>query len=716
MDNTVGDILKGLDQGVILFDRSQKLVHAHWPEHLGPVCDPLILEEGTDYGRVLQEFALPDTISTSPALFKTSHNHFISVTSRRLKDGAIMLLLSPYSNQISPLLEDALAKSQLGVCIADENLTVLWTNEALFHLLDVPQNIIAQGDHLEKLMRFQADRGDYGAGDRDILVAERLDAAARFQNHRFVRVLPNGKILQVQRTALSPAGLMLSYEDITKREKSQRMLQSREEQFRSYLEFSPIGAFLTNMEGEPLYYNRRLREIFGYTEKEMHDVRARDFYIVEEDRSRFLNLLQNASSHLTYRTQAIRKNGDIFPMLLTSSYLHLRGKQYIFSWVNDLSKIVEAEKTIERLHIQNQLMLESAGVGIFGIDQNDSIQFINPEASRLLGFRPEEIKGNSLFVLFDDKQQMPLELISKFHSQQAHTGETMMRQKSGESISVKYNVTPLSNSDPEAGKVIVFQDISDRVKLEENLRETVSSVEKSSQAKSYFLSAMSHELRTPLNSILGFTQILAENANHQLDDQQKKFLDHIYRSGENLLSLLNEAIDIATIESGQIVLSFEAVELENFLDICQTKSMELAKKHGVHLDHLSNKNQTLYCKADPLRLQQVILHLLSNAIKYNKEGGSVTLKAYKLSDEKVRIAVRDTGVGIAPDEKKDLFSPFKRLGRAHENDQGAGLGLTLSRQLVECMNAKIGFDTTLGQGSTFWVDLPLADPSNPLDV
>ncbi len=227
--------------------------------------------------------------------------------------------------------------------------------------------------------------------------------------------------------------------------------------------------------------------------------------------------------------------------------------------------------------------------------------------------------------------------------------------------------------------------------------------ERANQAKSEFLSRMSHELRTPLNAILGFAQLLEMDA---LSDEHREYIRAILKGGRHLLGLINEVLDIARIEAGRVSISLEPVSVGELVRESLDLVAPLAVQKVVNLNAKGTEAFERLVMADRQRLKQVLLNLLSNAIKYNRIGGEVELAAEVVSDGRLRIVVDDTGPGIAPDKMERLFSPFERLGAEETTVEGAGLGLAVSRRLMEAMSGRIGVESRLGRGSSFWVELP----------
>jgi len=219
---------------------------------------------------------------------------------------------------------------------------------------------------------------------------------------------------------------------------------------------------------------------------------------------------------------------------------------------------------------------------------------------------------------------------------------------------------------------------------------------------------MSHELRTPMNAILGFTQLLEMNAQSKLSAIEKKNLEMISSAGNHLLELINEVLDLSKVESGDLELSVETVDLVPIVDNVISISKSLSDEKIVSLEYQQVPVDSCFVEADPLRLKQVVLNLISNAIKFNKPNGSVIVSYEKQDGGMMRLGIKDTGSGISEDKKDKLFKPFERLGMQPEQIEGTGIGLTITKQLVELMNGTIGFESTAGEGSFFYVNFPVS--------
>jgi signal transduction histidine kinase/ActR/RegA family two-component response regulator len=247
------------------------------------------------------------------------------------------------------------------------------------------------------------------------------------------------------------------------------------------------------------------------------------------------------------------------------------------------------------------------------------------------------------------------------------------------------------------------QDITERVEAEQALIAAREEADRASQTKSEFLSSMSHELRTPMNAILGFGQLMEYD--DTLPEEHKDSVQEILKAGHHLLELINEVLDLAKVESGHIDMSLEAVNVCAIVKECLNLVGTLAEKRNIQLSHSGLDGAAV--RADCTRLRQVLLNLLSNAIKYNREGGSVHLNIRPRGTDRLRILVTDTGPGIPAARQMELFQPFNRLDAENSGIEGTGIGLTITRRIVEMMGGTVDVESEVGVGSTFWIELPL---------
>jgi len=246
------------------------------------------------------------------------------------------------------------------------------------------------------------------------------------------------------------------------------------------------------------------------------------------------------------------------------------------------------------------------------------------------------------------------------------------------------------------------------------LSKALDEAKSANQAKSEFLSSMSHELRTPLNAILGFGQLLEMDEDNSLSEDQKESVDYIISSGHHLLSLINDVLELSAIEAGDLEVSIENILLIDVIGDTLSLLHPIAAKANIRLQTASEPR--LLVTADYMRLKQVLINLISNAIKYNKPSGSITVEWAETGHGTVKVTITDTGIGIPKDKQDKVFSAFNRLGQETSAIEGTGIGLVVTKDLIEMMRGSIGFDSTEGQGASFWVELPQAGDAKIIEA
>ncbi|HEX2797837.1 MAG TPA: ATP-binding protein [Immundisolibacter sp.] len=374
--------------------------------------------------------------------------------------------------------------------------------------------------------------------------------------------------------------------------------------------------------------------------------------------------------------------------------------------------------------LQNAI-LNSASFSIIATDEKGIIQLFNVGAERMLGYQAAEVVNKITPSDIHDPQEVlaRAQSLSRELGTPITPGFEALAFKASRGIEDSYDltlickdgnrfpaivsITPLRDDYNDIiGYLLIGTDNSVRKQVEVELKNAMAAAEKANLAKSDFLSSMSHELRTPLNAILGFAQLMESDPTPQTA-AQKDSTGQILQAGWYLLDLINEILDLALIESGRLLLSQEPMALDEVLRDCQAMIEPLANKYRVTLS-FCHFDAPCYVRADRTRVKQVLINLLSNAIKYNHAGGAVVVECSVQSDQRVRISVKDTGQGLEPDQLARLFEPFNRLGQENGSEEGTGIGLVMTKRLVELMGGAIGVASTVGTGSVFWVELSRA--------
>ncbi|MDO8250738.1 MAG: ATP-binding protein [Rhodoferax sp.] len=345
--------------------------------------------------------------------------------------------------------------------------------------------------------------------------------------------------------------------------------------------------------------------------------------------------------------------------------------------------------------------------------------YVNPAAVKMFGAgSAQDLIGKAILDLVhpDSHHTMLARMRGVAHH---NDGTTMIEEKflklDGTPIAVEVQSTSIVY-DGEPAIQVVMRDITERKRLDQVLQEKNVELEsarfvadKANLAKSDFLSSMSHELRSPLNAILGFAQLM-ESGSPPPTPSQKASIEQILQAGWYLLELINEILDLALIESGKLSLSLEPISLPEVLLDCQAMIEPQAQKSGIRIS-FPQFESPCFVSADRTRMKQVLVNLLSNAIKYNRVGGTIDVRCSADTPERLRISVQDTGEGLSPDKLAQLFQPFNRLGQESSTEEGTGIGLVVSKRLVELMGGEISVQSTVGVGSVFWIELDLADAS-----
>jgi PAS domain S-box-containing protein len=426
-----------------------------------------------------------------------------------------------------------------------------------------------------------------------------------------------------------------------------------------------------------------------------------------------------------YELTYIRKDGSRFPAVVSVTALRddLGGiiGYLLIGTDNTARKQVEAEQKQldQRLRDQQfytRSLIESNIDALMTTDPAGIITDVNKQTEALTGCTRDELIGAPFKNYFTDPDLAEAGIKRVLSGNRVTDYELTARARDGKETVVSYNATTFHDRDRKLqGVFAAARDVTERKRFERTLQENnieleraKAAAEKANLAKSDFLSSMSHELRSPLNAILGFAQLISSDSPPPTPSQTAS-IDQILHAGWYLLQLINEILDLAQIESGKLALSREPTSLGEVLLECQAMIEPQGQKKGIRMT-FPPTGCPYFVDADRTRLKQVLINLLSNAIKYNQTNGAVVVDCDLRAPEgsapsRIRISVTDTGAGLPPDMLRQLFQPFNRLGQERSTEEGTGIGLVMSKRLVELMGGVIGVKSTVGQGSVFWFEL-----------
>jgi PAS domain S-box-containing protein len=430
----------------------------------------------------------------------------------------------------------------------------------------------------------------------------------------------------------------------------------------------------------------------------------------------FLDGLQGASARpglgSAREIQGRRQDGSFFLMEMMVSEMVLGGERHYTAVLRDITARKQAEEAQRWTEESFRLMVESVvDCSIVMLDPEGLVLSWNSGAQRIKGYTAEDIVGQSFAKFYPSEAvaagtpQLDLEAVKA--KGRFETSGWRCR-KDGSSFWASVIFTAIRDQDGQLrGFAKLTQDLTERRKVEAELNRARTAAEKANLAKSFFLSSMSHELRSPLNAILGFAQLM-ESDQPPPSALHKEGIAQILQAGWHLLTLINEILDLAKVESGQVPMSREPVSMAEVLQECHRMIEPQATQRGIQLS-FPRPDQPYFVLADRTRVKQVLLNLLSNAIKYNSREGTVAVTFASTTPGRIRLRVRDTGAGLAPDQLEQLFQPFNRLGQGQGDEEGTGIGLVVAKRLVELMDGAIGVKSTVGLGSEFWFELLAVD-------
>jgi PAS domain S-box-containing protein len=465
--------------------------------------------------------------------------------------------------------------------------------------------------------------------------------------------------------------------------------------------------------------------LLGYEEWELIGQPVEKIFAEGAGIDEFIQLIETGFIIKNVEQAYLPKKGTRIPVSFSSSVMRddegrVRG---IVCVAQDITERKRTEEMLERLSRQNELILKSAGDGIFGLDLTGHITFVNPAATRALRFGAEELIGRHHHAILHhtgaDGGPNPAEscpIDAALQDGVVHqVPDDVFWRKDKSSIPVEYTSNPIRENGKLVGAVVTFKDITERKEAAAQLREAKEAAEAANRAKSSFLANMSHEIRTPMNGILGMTQLALDT---ELKPEQRQFLNMVKTSAESLLMVINDILDLSKIEAGRLELDPHDFYLRDCLEDAIRSLAMKAHEKGLELAFYAEPEVPDALLGDSGRLRQILVNLVGNAIKFTDKGEVVVrveLESRKGEDVVVRVSVRDTGIGIAPEKLRTIFEAFVQAdGSTTRRYGGTGLGLTISAQLAQMMGGRLWVESEAGKGSTFFLTARFRIQTRPI--
>ena len=460
-------------------------------------------------------------------------------------------------------------------------------------------------------------------------------------------------------------------------------------------------------------WNPAAEKIFGYSKEQALGAHGLDLIIPDnlkpEAELQWEKIsTQTINEEIIY--QNITANGDIITCEWHNTPLINPDNEIIgiISTAQDITARTKDQAELKETQTMLQLVLNTIPARVFWKDLNNVYLGCNDKFSNDAGLNePNDIIGHNDFEMpwKEQAQSYQDDDNDVMHNDKPRIAyEEPQTQHNGKTIWVETSKIPLKDQQGNVYGVLgTYHDITERKQAINEIINAKDAAEKANAAKSEFLSRMSHELRTPLNAILGFGQILQMSSDNS-EEQKKVHLNHIVTAGKHLLNLINEVLDISRIDSGEMQLKLESIDINLLIEDVLSLVEPLTSKNNIDINFTpSLQNITLL--TDRTRLTQVFINIITNAIKYNQENGAVAIKTSFINEQQCQVHIKDTGIGIKPEDQSFIFQPFYRSSETQYQEEGSGIGLTVTQKLLELLNSDINFESTYGEGTEFILDL-----------
>ena len=549
------------------------------------------------------------------------------------------------------------------------------------------------------------------------------EARMRHKNGNWIWVLDRGKVIEWDENG-NPFLMYGTHSDITEKKSAEKKIEEERTRRNIFVEQSNDGIVVVNGKGEVVEVNQKYADMLGYSMDEVLKLHVWDWEYIST-REEIIEIIKDTDeSGFTFETCHRRKNGTLIDVEVSSNGAFIDGQKLAFCVCRDITDRKRAEEMLKQAQqkyrhackLLQEVIESPKDVVIFALDKNYRYITFNENHQRTM----EHIWGARIEIgsCMLDYVKNPEDVEkAKANFDRALAGEafTIVEEYGDSLLERKWyeNVySPLRDDEGNIiGLTLFLTDITERKQAEMALIQAKALAEESNKIKSEFIANMSHELRTPLNSVIGFSQVLNDKIFGDLNEKQNRFVCNILKSGNHLLELINDILDISKIESGSMDYNPETIDL--YLEMCEVISLmdPLFKEKG-HDFEVNLDFDKLKINADRLKIKQIIYNLLNNAIKFTPENGKVQLNS-KILDGNVQISISDNGIGIPLDQQRFIFDPFKQVSSfVNRSHGGAGLGLAIVKHYIEMHSGIIDVESNVGEGSTFTVTIPITQSND----
>jgi PAS domain S-box-containing protein len=597
-------------------------------------------------------------------------------------------------------LHDAIAGIQEGFALFDADDRLVICNNEYLRLHPNLRDVIKPGVRFEEIARASIARKQLveAIGREEAFLRERL-WLHRNPAGPILRELADGTFYLINEARLPDGGFAVTQTEITELKEAEKALRAREALTRRMLETSPVGVLITTRDGRHLFANERALEIQGVTRDELFAANARQFYADPTVRDRMKDELYKTGYTPPTPVELMKPNGATYFVNLSSALIEYKNQLAHLTYLYDISELKRTEQALRQSRERTRAIVDNIIDGIVTIDAKGEILSVNRKAAEIFGYAETELVGQNVNVLMPEPHRSGHD---RYLANYAVTGSGNIIGKTREvegvrrngrrfPLEIAVNGVPFGNEQMFVG---IVRDITERKEVE--------------RMKGEFVSTVSHELRTPLTSIRGSLGLLMGGAVGEVPEKVRAMLEMAEKNATRLITLVNDILDMEKLESGRMEFRFERLNLTSLVQQGITANDGYAREFGVKFV-LAKSDKNVFVTGDHDRLTQVLANLLSNAAKFSPRGEKVEIAVSRRNDV-ARVSVADHGPGIPREFQGKIFGRFTQADASDSRKVGGtGLGLNISKTIVEKHGGTIRFDTQAGRGTTFHFELPLAD-------